>query len=281
VASGNACIASINFDNQAALSIEHFALEKDHGNRITNVARYNDTLFALSAPTPSADPPERDCSSAVGKVGSGAVLGLNYASDGDPVLYGKISQSLAGATSLQRYGDWLLAAGVRKGVQWKLGPACRFLLPSLTVNAVTAGGEHAQNVDAVTMINLFDPVLTRQYDFDAYVADSLIYGDYLIVALGDQGIEIRHLERPEITRRMSFDGIIENPGKITRLQLLGSSLILSAYSGGLILLDLADPLNPEILSAGNREVIHATDLFKDRLIAASGKPSISVMQLTD
>ena len=131
------------------------------------------------------------------------------------------------------------------------------------------------------MVNLFDPVLTLRYDFDAYVADSVIYGDYLIAALGNQGIEIRHRERDEIRSRMSFDGVIENPGSIDRLQLLGSSLILSAASGGLILLDLADPLNPEILSAGNREIIHATDLFKDRLIAASGKPSISVMQLTD
>ena len=209
------------------------------------------------------------------------MLGLNYYNNADPVLYGEVNASLAGATSLQRHDDWLLASGVRKGVEWNIAEPCAYLRPSLTVAAVTAGGEHDDNVDAVTLVNLFDPVLTLRYDFDAYIADSVIYGDYLIVALGDQGIEIRDRDRPEIRTRLSFDGILANPGEVTRLRLLGSSLILSAGAGGMILLDLADPLNPEIISAGNRENILAADVFKDRLVAASGNPSITVMQLTD
>ena len=38
-------------------------LEKEHGNRITNMARYDDTLFALSAPTPPPEKsPQGECS---------------------------------------------------------------------------------------------------------------------------------------------------------------------------------------------------------------------------
>ena len=52
-----------------------------------------------------------------------------------------------------------------------------------------------------------------------------------------------------------------NPGRAAKLQRMANLLLVSAAQGGIIAVDLTDPRQPAIISAGNLEAIEAVDVF--------------------
>ena len=60
---------------------------------------------------------------------------------------------------------------------------------------------------------------------------------------------------------------------------MANLLLVSAAQGGVIAVDLADPRQPAILSAGNLEAIEAVDVFKDRLVAVSADEGLATFEL--
>jgi len=55
-------------------------------------------------------------------------------------------------------------------------------------------------------------------------------------------------------------------------------LLVAAGEGGLIAIDISEPLNPVIISAGNTESVEAIDYYKDRLIAGGGAGGLRTFQ---
>ncbi|VAW50557.1 Alkaline phosphatase, partial [hydrothermal vent metagenome] len=188
--------------------------------------------------------------------------------------------NLNGATTIMHDNQWLYASGSRKAFAWNPSAPCNFFTPLDTAaRPETSSAPSNEIVNTITAVNLFDSVVTRNYSFTSHVLDHVAYGDYLIVALGGSGLEIFHKERSETRTQFSFAKLMTTTGDSVRLKRMGSTLFVSAADGGVVVLDIQDPMNPYVLSAGNDEHIDAIDVYKDRLVAATGKPSISLLQL--
>ena len=76
-----------------------------------------------------------------------------------------------------------------------------------------------------------------------------------------------------------FANLQPNTPSAEKLRVLGSTLFVSAGSGGEIVIDISDPLAPHIISAGNKETMQAVDYYKDRMIAVSESAGMQVFQL--
>jgi lipopolysaccharide biosynthesis regulator YciM len=128
-------------------------------------------------------------------------------------------------------------------------------------------------------LNLFDPALSQVYHFEGNVHDLVVYGDYLAVAVGGVGLEIFHRDRPETRLRYAIDSELqERAGRAVSLKLYGS-LLFVASDTGILVLDLAQPMSPRVVSAGNVEKIKSVDIYKDRLIAGGGDAGLALFEL--
>ncbi|HED40633.1 MAG TPA: hypothetical protein ENJ13_09420, partial [Chromatiales bacterium] len=277
VASGNGGIATVNLDDLNGLQIENIVLDGS-ADRITDIDKWDDMLYALSAPA-TGKKPNTSCGKGVDKANSGTVIGMNYFAAGDPVRIGVIA-GVNGATTIMHDNEWLYASGFRKAYAWNAAELCALFTPDNTAaRPESSASPSAEVVDTISAVNIFDPVVTRDFSFTSYVLDHVAYGDYMIVALGGSGLEIFNRERPEQRTVFNFTGLMPITGDSVRLHMMGSTLFVSAANAGVVILDMRDPINPYVLSAGNDEHIDAVDIYKDRLVAATGKPAISLLQL--
>ncbi|HEY9198048.1 MAG TPA: IPT/TIG domain-containing protein, partial [Gammaproteobacteria bacterium] len=275
VANGSGGVARLNLDDQNGLQVQSQILDEDQGQHTSDVLKWGQSLFAARADVPEADEtPDDPCQRIPGPLGeSGAVERVNYSVPEDPVYLGSVAD-LRGGNVIAGDGEWLYSGGARNGWTWNASETCsqfRLISNNKIVDA-------PQGV--ITAVNLFDPVLTRQYVFDANILDIASYGDYLIVALGNGGVQIFHKEQPEERARLRIDNRLQaQAGRGVRLDIKGNLLFISADAGGLVVLDIAEPMNPYVVSAGNVEGIEATDIYKGRLIAASSGQGLSVFEL--
>jgi len=277
IASGNGGVATVNLDDLNGLQIENVVLDGD-ASRITDIDKWDNMLYALSA-SATGEVPSSPCSAGEGDAAGGSVISMNYFLTTDPVRIGKVA-NLNGATTIMHDNQWLYASGSRKAFAWNPSAPCNFFTPLDTAaRPETSSAPSNEIVNTITAVNLFDSVVTRNYSFTSHVLDHVAYGDYLIVALGGSGLEIFHKERSETRTQFSFAKLMTTTGDSVRLKRMGSTLFVSAADGGVVVLDIQDPMNPYVLSAGNDEHIDAIDVYKDRLVAATGKPSISLLQL--
>ena len=105
------------------------------------------------------------------------------------------------------------------------------------------------------------------------------YGDYLIAALGNKGVEILHRDQPETRYRIKLDdGLQDKAGRAIKLRMAGSSLFV-ASDNGVVVFDMAVPSVPRVVSAGNVEHIEAIDLYKNRLVAGGGSSGLEIFEL--
>ena len=87
------------------------------------------------------------------------------------------------------------------------------------------------------------------------------------MAQASSGIEIFHRERPDNRVRLTADETLQKrAARAVQLKILGSTLFVSGQKGGLQVYDLADPMAPKLVSAGNVERVESIDYYKDRLI---------------
>mgnify|MGYP002039176977 FL=1 len=92
-------------------------------------------------------------------------------------------------------------------------------------------------------------------------------------------MEIINRDEPEERVLLSLDQKLQaTPGRGVRLRMAGNLLFVAADSG-VVVVDLSEPLQPRVISAGNQERIEALDLFNNRLVAGSGTNGMTLLEL--
>jgi len=267
VASGHGGVARLNFDEQNGLQLT--GRTKSDG-LVRDLAQTGYAAFTASAAGVNVEQLPKDCSAVIAEAQGSGFSELSFINPNDPVLLNNRLDT--GSGSMLFYEDgWLFRGGSTQGAAW--GPCP----PSY--QSETAAAPIDSDAGTLSSVNIFDPLLTSTYAFDGNVFDLVTYGDYLVIALGRQGIEIVHRDRPEERMRFSFDGLQASTPSAQRLKISGNLLFVSASGGGVIVLDLATPLQPKVVSAGNSESIVALDVYRDRIIAGADAAGLRTMQV--
>ncbi|HEX6549508.1 MAG TPA: IPT/TIG domain-containing protein, partial [Gammaproteobacteria bacterium] len=276
VANGSGGVAQLNADDENGLQVINALPTNDGGDDVTDVLKWGDTAFAVHA-TGMQDPNtdlQDPCQHAAGPVGStGVVHRISYYDAADPVDMG-VLPGVTGSNALARDGDWLYSGGQRGKYEWLTELACA-LFDANTANRPgdTASGD-------VTAVDLYDPELTRDYAVAGNVFDINAYGPYLIVALGSGGVEIFNKNQPDQKVIVPLDQtLMAHAGRAVRLRRFGNLLFVSAAGGGLVVLDISNPLSPRVVSAGNMENIEAADVYKGRVVTVAGLSGLSTFDM--
>jgi len=259
VAAGNAGVARLNFDEQNGLQVKENTIfgEPYFESQVRDILKTGHALFATTSTGSDGEPPERGCGSGVGASGSG-LEEISYLSFDDPITL--TSQlGLSGGEFLYGNADWVSAGGKSQGAIWPTKPCP----PSFREISGAAPSEKGPSI--VESVNIYDRFLKRRYEFQSNVFDMVDYGKYSIFALGGDGLAIIDNDFPERRIRLDLDSLQSERSSARRLYLAGSLLFVSAKSAGVIVLDIADPESPKVVSAGNDESILSLDIFKDRV----------------
>ncbi|MGD8914444.1 MAG: hypothetical protein PVJ68_17145, partial [Candidatus Thiodiazotropha sp.] len=275
LAAGIGGVIRLNLDDQNGLQVLSRVAGGDTDSHVTDVVKWGDAAFAARADAVMPDDtPDLPCDRLAGLLSeTGAVDVLSYLDLNDPVELEKLPEMVGGNVVAQD-GQWLYTGGVRESWVWNTSEQC------VEMQSPTADKPANAEESIITGINVFDPVLTRQYAFTANVLDIAFYGDYMIVALADSGVEIFHKEIPETRAVIKFDeGLQSQGGRGMQLRVFGNLLFVSADLGGVIVYDIADPMQPYVISAGNTEFVQSLDIYKQRIVAGSGKLGLTVLEL--
>jgi hypothetical protein len=277
VANGSGGVARLNLDEQNGLQHLSSVLSEEESLHVGDVLKLGHALYAARGPGPGGDIPREPCKRTSGKpISSGSIEQINYLDPEDPVYLGKMPEMFGGNVILNK-DEWGYSAGKRNGWNWNTGGLC------MLFRSNTADRSKDSETGTVTAVNLFDPLLTRQFSFNGNVLDLAVYGDYLIAALGSGGVDIVHMERPDEMRtnfKIEYP-LQSNRGRAVRLKLFGNLLFVSAANGSVIVLDIAEPLAPYVISAGNKEMVETADVYKERLVTGAGTLGLRLLQLPE
>ncbi len=265
VASGTGGVARLNLDEQNGLQvIQDEALDQP----VSRLIKQGPGLFAAMASVDAEPPDAQTCAFKMGPSSGSGLAALNYQNGEDPVRLAAPA-GLSGGALLQLNDGWLFSGGNIRSAAWVNCPGWD---ESLNVPSDLSSGE-------IRALNLFDPAQTRSYSFVANPQDIVSYGRYLIAAVGSRGVEIINRDEPDERVVLGLDGQLQaSPGRGVRLRLAGSLLFVAADSG-VVVVDLSEPLQPRVVSAGNAERIEALDLFNNRLVAGSGTAGLTLLEL--
>jgi large repetitive protein len=282
VTTGPTGVTRLNLDEQNGLQFIGETLA-NNGDHTGAVAKSGHMLFAaqgqVGACPPGADPPI--CGICNGMPGEKAnVRAANYVVGSDPVLAGDIQDEagspIAGGNAVVIEDDWLFAGGFRSSVDWNPQEQCALF------RGTTASPPFGFGDGTIRAINLYDPALSEVFAFGNgmdNVADLTVYGDYVIAA-ASTGLVIINRQRPELIATFKLSPSLQtNAGGFARLRRAGNLLFASAADGGVIVLDIRNPLAPRVVSAGNVERFDATDFYKDRMLSADSGGKLAVFDL--
>jgi len=277
IASGNGGVARLNLDDQTGMQVLSESLwdVEQPSWQVTDTLKWGQSLFATRSKVGPPPLGGAGCPPALGTDEGRELARLNYADVNDPVQLDKLV-NISGGNVVIRDDEWLYSGGQRKGKAYDLRDLCNAFesFSSTKPGKLTSGGA------TVTAVNLFDLVLTRTYQFTNNIYDLATYGDYLIAALGDGGLEILHKERPDERAIVSLDKTLQQvQGSAVRLKRYANLLFVSSASGGVVVLDIANPMSPYVVSAGNTENVEGVDIYKDRVISVSSEEGMNVLQL--
>ena len=276
VANGGAGASRLNLDEQNGLQL--IAQEGAENNLATAVS-VSGAVAAIARAKPGTCKLEGECDTCQAQAGPAEASILSLVSAEDPVAVSAAESNtgdpLNGANVMWFDGLWLWNAGSGGSYLWGSGERCPFN-PGASVRQAPTG----PGASTVRALNLFEGGQMLEYAFDWNVHDVLTYGDYLIAALGNGGISIVNRDRSEIRTTVPVDAQLQaSPGAVVRLRRFGNLLFASALGGGVVVFDMTDPLEPEIVSAGNDEHIEDIDYRKGRIVAISSTGNISSFEL--
>jgi len=282
VAGGSGGVARLNLDDANGMQLLSQVLDDSTWSHVVAIAKAGHTVFAARAhidlaELPVAIPPP--CQRFLTKpVSRRTVERISYLVPEDPVYMGEMTDgdanAIMGGNVLRLDGDWLFAAGQRQASYWNPSEPCGF------IRLLSASAPADDGSDAVRAVNIYDRARHREYQLDANVQDLVTYGDYLIAAVGGHGLQILHRELNTLVAEINLDQDLQaNPGRAVKLQRMANLLLVSAAQGGIIAVDLTDPRQPAILSAGNMEAVEGVDVFKDRLVAVAADAGIATFEL--
>ncbi|KPA12609.1 Cell surface receptor IPT/TIG domain protein, partial [Candidatus Magnetomorum sp. HK-1] len=274
VASGTGGISCLNTDDQNGLQLISQLFDKESNQLVTEISQKGSLVFASRISASDFDMPPEECASKQSKdFAAGTIETISFQDPEDPVYLDKLN--LHGSNAIVYDGQWIYAGGSTSYLIWNtIGNECGFF------RDFSGSPPPNTNESTVERLHVFDQSLWQSYSFSGNVKDLLIYGDYLIAALGNHGVQIVQKERPDLRQSIQLsEGIQVNSGDIERLKRYANLLFMAAQDGGIIVANIADPMNPVIISAGNTEPIDDLDIYKDRLICVSSTNGVSYFEL--
>src|SRR5690606_9836688 len=205
VANGVGGVSRLNLDEQNGLQVLGEALTNQ--GVILDLAQQGYALYGSSG-TADGDKRPEECASALYPGRGDGVYAANFSDPSDPVEMGSLAH-LQGGAALTYDQGWLYSGTRAAGALW--GP-CPF---SVDITGARLGDGSS---DRILALDLFDGYLTQTYEINGHVHDLVRYGDYLVAALGGQGVEIFHSTRPEQRVRVALDTLLQSrPGRALRL----------------------------------------------------------------
>ncbi|HIL23215.1 MAG TPA: hypothetical protein EYG20_08035, partial [Alcanivorax sp.] len=268
VASGAAGVGRFNADDLNGMQLageQHYM----DGEGMTSLAKLDDALYATAFGLDGGDPKSLKC------IGHGTgdesqalpLRQYGYQFPEDPVLLGELSVN-SGYRLRHADHELLVIGDVRHG-RGRM-PYCPWTMTSVTLAPGSDG-------NTVRIVDLLDPLLVYEHVFDDVVHDALLYGDYLIAAVGDSVLAV-HRSRNEQRSEIRFETLQETTDSALALRRYGNLLLVSSAKG-IYALDIHDPLAMRVISAGNVERAEQVDIFRDRLVVASGKEGLRAFEL--
>ncbi|MCU0661938.1 MAG: IPT/TIG domain-containing protein, partial [Myxococcota bacterium] len=283
VASGFGGVATLNFDEQNGLQTIAQELQDERSFQVGDVAQAGDAIFAAGLRGVGSCSLARDCaecSAPPDRENNKALVHLvSSMVPADPVRGGFLTDAsgneFGGGNVVKLDGEWIYAGGGH-ATQLKNAPAkdCITRRPGSALSPKSGDW-----FPVLSALNLYDPAWTLNYGLLGNPIDVVSYGNYLVVAEGNMGVEIFDKKRPEQRAHVKLDTQLQaNPGEAVRLKLLGNVLFIGADSGSVVVVDLTEPLSPRIVSAGNSEDMRSVDYYKGRLVGIAGN-DVNVLEL--
>ena len=267
--------SSLNLDEQNGLQL----IAREESSGFTGDVAVQGRVAALARVESPGCSTDGACATCVASSVPGDAQLVSLASPADPVSVGP-AQSPTGDPLLGslrvRFDAGLLWAGGETLLRgWNRDFGCP-AHPGLSLDEPAS----FQGPSTVRAFDLFGGRQLLEYNFDWNVRDVLTYGDYLVAALGEGGVEIVDRDRADIRTRVAMDAKLQiQPGPVTKLKRFGNLLFASAKGGGVLAIDLSEPLQPYVVSAGNVEQIEDVDYRQGRLVAVSSEGTISAFEL--
>ncbi|PCJ99240.1 MAG: hypothetical protein COA42_24210, partial [Alteromonadaceae bacterium] len=263
VAGGVGGLTQLNLDEQNGLQVVSRELGGYQGKPVVDVTLLGSSLVAAQLTTAGSEvAPSVPCR---GTDGGGSYTDLylvNLDDPEDPANVGGFDGFKGGNRTLSN-DHWLYAMGTSGVSGWVSKCLWDHTVASSPTKVIA-------DVPSIRAIDLFDPELQREFPQDDNPLDGALFGNYMIAAIQNQGVRIFDVTRPESFAELPFsDDLQKNAGSPLHLKRFGSLVMVAATSGGVMVIDVADPLQPRIISAGNTEAINDIDIFKGRLIAVN------------
>ncbi|WP_194869333.1 Ig-like domain-containing protein, partial [Myxococcus sp. AB025B] len=242
---------------------------------------------AFNGMTPNPPPGAGLCLGHEPAAGTGGALRLvDTRHPSDPLLVGSIPLEEEPFGMALGGGRLFVVTGHHEGVHYCNNPEGGFPPPpDYSLGGGARGGQrttyhHAGEAPrgALEIYASAHPGAARvkRLEYAATLSDVVVVGDTAIVAAAELGVLFFDISTPADAReltslRIPFDERLSNtPGEPQRLRLLGDMLFVSSNRGGVLLVDVADPRHPELISGGNTEVAFDTAMVGDRLVLAGG-----------
>ncbi|MBA3981173.1 MAG: hypothetical protein C0462_11285, partial [Alcanivorax sp.] len=267
VASGAAGIGRFNADDLNGMQLageQHYS----DGTGLSSLRKMGDAVYATAF---SLDPgePGMECNghSTGNQSEALALRQYGYQTPEDAVFLGELPVK-SGYRLRQEHNELLIIGDIRHGRG--RNAMCPWTMTSVTLAPGSDG-------DTVRIVDTLDPLLVHEHVFDDVVHDALLYGDYLIAAVG-KSVRAVHRVRTEQRASIDFNALQESPGTALALRRYGNLLLVSSGSG-IYALDIQDPLAMQVISAGNVERAEQVDVFRDRLVVASGREGLRALEL--
>ncbi|PMG39257.1 IPT/TIG domain-containing protein [Shewanella sp. 10N.286.52.B9] len=281
LATGTGGIMTLNADELNGLTPLNREFVNDRGGlKLTSTVTAKDlSVFSTSFDGEAAEGNIGDCSFLPTDQLHSQLLSLNMANLLDPVVMPIGEHTQAGTQSLYLSNEgYLYHGGSRKSSNWKPTKECPFL------DVFTIGESSVDSSEEMTSTlfidSLFDPLLNREMTLKGNIFDIKEYGDHLVLAMGKLGVAIVHPETDKVLKWLSIDEQVQSAtGGAVSLEVLGSTLIVSQDTGGLLIYDLSQFNSPKLLSAGTKGEIKDLGVFKDRLIVARAESGVASLQL--
>ncbi|MEM1348711.1 MAG: IPT/TIG domain-containing protein, partial [Myxococcota bacterium] len=121
----------------------------------------------------------------------------------------------------------------------------------------------------------------RTYDFGSgNVTDIAVYGDYLLASLAGHGVGVSPIDDSALATTIALGADVHaSPGATASLVRAGNLFFVAAASGGVYVLDMSDPMAPELVSAGNTEHIRDLAIYKGRVVGVSEASGVQQLDL--
>ena len=196
VAGGSGGVARLNLDDANGMQLLSQVLDDSPWSQVGAIAKSGHTVFAARAHIDLAELPINippPCEHYATKpISRRTVERISYLVPQDPVYMGALQDAdgsvIEGGNVVHLDGDWLYAAGQRSASYWNPSAPCSF------IRLLSAYAPAVDGSDTVRAVNIYDRTRHQEYLVDANVQDLVTYGDYLIAAVGNDGLQILHRE---------------------------------------------------------------------------------------